>query len=96
MTAPLTSKACASAAVALDAVCARGPWQGFVGRPGGTPWVLTPAEVRDLYAAIRDGDVPLAALLGVPNLSHRKADRALSLLKRAGLIAFRDGRWVCT
>ena len=58
--------------------------------------MLTAAEVRALYAAIRDGDVPLHAVLGVPSLSHRKADRALVLLKRAGLIVFRDGLWRCT
>ena len=69
-----------------------GPWTGKV-RPDSTEtWTLTLDEVRALLVAIPDRPAMLAAL-GVEQLSDRKADRALQLLRQARLIAFRDGAW---
>lgn len=72
-----------------------GPWFGRTSPRDQTPWTLTLDEVRALLVAIPDKPAMLAAL-GVEQLSDRKADRALQLLRQARLIRF-DGRaWTRT
>lgn len=89
---------------ALDALCSRGPWRpGFPNDP--TAWMLTGEEVRAVYKAIDVNRTPeqrfaITSALGLTGdhrgrLSHRKCDRALQLLRKAGLIRHR-GIWeVC-
>lgn len=70
----------------LEALCTRGPWRGV--RPRGFDWTLTGDEVRALYAAIAASErYPLQAI-NCGSASERKADRALRLLRQAGLIEF--------
>lgn len=85
---------------ALDALCSRGPW----GKPD--QWILLGSEVRAVFKAIEVNQTPeqryaITAALGLVGdhrgwLSHRKVDRALQLLRKAGLIRHRDGRWECS
>ena len=70
----------------LESVLTRGPWKV----EGST---LTAAEVRAVYEAAPDV-VKMVAALGVDSLSSRKADRALQVLRRAGLLRFADRKWV--
>ena len=72
----------------LAALLSRGPWQVR----GDT---LTPEQVDALYRSILAGR-PSAAACGCSLLSDRKCDRALQMLRRAGLIRYdRPGRtWV--
>ena len=68
----------------LDTICARGPWT--VTTPGASsPDVLTGDDVRACYIAIRDGGDYVRALGAVLG-SDRRVDRALQLLRAAGLI----------
>lgn len=70
----------------LAALCTRGPWKGAATRHD-PAWVLTSEELCALYAAV--GNPPaMCRALGVAFLSDRKADRALQLLRRAGLIEY--------
>lgn len=78
-------------------------------KPGGyEAWTLTGDDVRAVFRAIRINEragkeqrYAITAALGLVGdyrgkLSHRKVDRALQLLRKAGLIRHRDGRWeVC-
>lgn len=61
-------------------------WRGTTG--GRNPWVLTDRELIAFYAAISQGKSAMCEALGVPGLQHRKADRALALLKSEKLIWF--------
>jgi len=80
---------------ALAALMTRGPWRGVAvsyprSPPGrvGVEWTLTGEEVGRFYHRITAGDLVLAT---------RKADRAKSLLKKAGLIRYDKGvGWVTT
>lgn len=62
-----------------------GPWTGKVYPHGAETWTLTLDELRAcLWAA--PWKVAMCRALGVDSFSHRKADRALQLLRQAGLI----------
>lgn len=77
-------------------------WAGKTWRPNGE--LLTEEHLRAAYEAILrapkgvDPRPGLLAAFGTPSLSHRRADRGLSLLKRAGLIDYQlfggSFRWV--
>lgn len=71
----------------LEAVCARGPWSGGVNYYSGA-WTLTTGELRTLYDAIPSGEVAILSVLACKMRQHRKVDRALQLLRVAGLIEF--------
>jgi len=81
----------------LDAVCSRGPWKNKIERDARDRWALTGDEVRALYHAVGEGKEEMQRVLGVQNLSDRKANKALQLLRKAGLIVFdlefRAWRW---
>ena len=66
-----------------------GPWAGSgdVRGAGRGPWTLIIEELHALHAAIPDNKAMLAAL-GITSWSSRKIDRALQLLRRAGLIEY--------
>lgn len=51
---------------------------------------LTGEQVVDYYCKIRDRE-----LFDIPR-SSRRWDRATSILKRAGLVVYKNGRWRCT
>lgn len=74
----------------LAAVCSRGPWSGGV---GASAWVLSPEELRALYAAVPVGYDAMLASLRVARLSTRKASQALQLLRNAQLIERHAGTW---
>lgn len=70
-------------------------WTTRTPQPPCTPWVLTEAELLKLYATLPRGESTsldveriVCEALNVECVSHRKADRALQLLKRAGLIEY--------
>lgn len=69
----------------LDALLTRGPWTAKDGYESQT---LTPQQVKDLYWAIwyRNTEPTRTAGLGVRG--SRLADRALTLLKKVGLIRY--------
>lgn len=77
----------------LTAVCSRGPWSGG---QGSDAWTLSPEEVHALYAAVPSGRDAMLTALGVAQLSARKADRALQLLRAAKLVEYTAGRWCQT
>lgn len=64
-----------------------GPWKG--GHPCDT-WTLTLDELTALLKAVPDKPAMCAAL-GVDRLSHRKANHALQLLRKARLIEYVSG-----
>lgn len=66
-----------------------GPWTGGTGE---SVWTLTIEEVAACLAAMPDKRA-MATALGCVHLSSRKADRALQLLRRAGLARHRGGKW---
>ena len=70
---------------ALDQLCARGPWAGR--DDDRKPWTLTGADLRALYDQVATG-------APIPDRSARRTDRALQLLRRAGLIRYVGGQWV--
>lgn len=60
---------------------------------------FTGSDLRKFYDAIgtqRIGNGSVPHLVGGSGGSDRRVDRALQLLKRAGLIAFVNGRWIKT
>lgn len=64
-------------------------WRGTKGGLSGTiPWTLTGYELVLFYEAIVRGDMAPYQQLRCRGMSDRKADRAIQVLKRAGLIAF--------
>lgn len=71
----------------LEAICSRGPWKGGTGTRTRF-WMLTAEELRAFYAAVPHGPEAMSFTLGVLSLSERKADRALQLLRKAGLIRY--------
>lgn len=74
----------------LAALLSRGPWASTT---LGDAWTLTSDEVAALYAAVPQGKAAMEHVLG-DVLGSRKGDRALQLLRRAGLIVFsRPGGW---
>lgn len=74
--------------VTLDTICGRGPWKNKIERDPGDRWSLTGDEVRALYKAVGEGREEMLRALNVSDLSARKANKALQLLRRAGLIVF--------
>ena len=73
-------------AAILETLCARGPWT--VREPGlDKPPTLTGDDVRACYIAIRDGG-DIARAVGAVSGSDRRVDRALRLLRAAGLIEY--------
>lgn len=67
--------------VTLEALCTRGPWT----TPDGP---ITGNDLRALYSAIAAGSLTPTVDVGLHVDNNRKADRALQLLKRSGLIMF--------
>ena len=70
---------------ALDQLCARGPWAGR--DDDRQSWTLTGADLRVLYDQVATG-------APIPDRSARRTDRALQLLRRAGLIRYVRWQWV--
>lgn len=68
----------------IEAICARGPWS----TTDDDHPMLTGDEVRRVYVAICDGYNEPTIIAGIGGRSGRAADRALTILKRAGLIRF--------
>lgn len=71
---------------ALDELCARGPWSTQDGD-------FTAEQVRALLAAVPAGKAAMCAAMGVDFFTDRRADRALQLLRKAGLIRYVGGAW---
>ena len=69
---------------ALAAVCSRGPWHGH--HPCDT-WTLTAEEVRAVFAAVPEGRTAIGRALG-DVVGSRKADKALQMLRKAGLVRY--------
>jgi hypothetical protein len=74
--------------VTLDTICSRGPWKNKVERDPSDRWSLTGDEVHALYKAVGEGREEMLRVLSVSDLSTRKANKALQLLRKAGLIVF--------
>ena len=72
---------------ALDAVCARGPWQVDLGTFGSNVQTLTAEQLRLFYEAVPDV-ATMTSVVGAGSLSDRRCDRFLQMLKRAKLIEF--------
>lgn len=71
--------------------CWPGKWKGHPGwtvREGCGPEMLTVDELLRLWRAVPQGRDAMTRALGVSHLSNRKADRALQLLRREGLVRF--------
>ena len=68
----------------LTTLCARGPWTT-------TDGPLTGDAVAALYRAVPAGRAAMCAALGVSSFTDRRADRALQLLRMAGLIVYSKG-----
>lgn len=52
------------------------------------PWTMTGDEIVAFYEKIKAGDLEPYRALGCSSMSERKADRAVQILKRAGLVEF--------
>ncbi len=57
------------------------------------PETITEKSLRKFYEAVPKGSQEMCKALGVAALSSRKADRALQLLKKEGLIIYKEGEW---
>ena len=71
----------------MACLATQGPWRG-------NPWTLTGEELRAFWEAVPDWAKMLEAI-GTNTLSDRKADRALQLLRKNGLIYYdkNDRTW---
>lgn len=69
----------------LAALLTRGPWATVTGR--GDSRELTSAQVLAFYEAIPDREAMCRAV-DTPALTNRPADRAATLLRKAGLIRY--------
>lgn len=82
----------------LAALMTRGPWSGR-DLSIDPAWTLTGAELEAVYDAIdRHDTASIPELLGVLAFSDRKVDRAVQLLRRAGLVSYDKATrlWVLT
>ena len=62
-----------------------GPWSVIMRR---ARWTLTREQVLAVLAAMPDRSAMMAAIPGVAELQDRPMDRALQLLRRAGLARY--------
>lgn len=74
-------------------------WDGKTWTGGGAGgWTLTEVELGAMLRAAEpslsfsDRHDAMAKAIGVPSLANRKADRALQLLRKAGLLEYRAGQ----
>lgn len=70
----------------LEALCSRGPWRTVGGE-------VTGDQVRELYDNIAVGTPAPWIRAGLGLGGDRTTGRALQMLRSAGLIRYRNGRW---
>jgi hypothetical protein len=76
---------------ALAALLTRGPWSASTWEPltrRYVPCQVTADDLAALYKAIEDGRPDFHTAVGSGGASDRKCDRALQLLRKAGVIEY--------